>query len=155
MKRLLLSVAAAAMLATSAVADYTFVVPQRAGQGTTVWAEIIAKELEPFLGESITIKMLPGARDIPGFNEWHNEMRDDDKTVMVSHGGNGVSFLQENVDYDYAEYDSIGLMNLNIIMGKVKGADMDKPVFAGTSGAVPEAFAIAMMICGPDKSLDE
>ena len=101
MKRLLLSVAAAAMLATSAVADYTFVVPQRAGQGTTVWAEIIAKELEPFLGESITIKMLPGARDIPGFNEWHNEMRDDDKTVMVSHGGNGVSFLQENVDYDY------------------------------------------------------
>ena len=55
MKRLLLSVAAAAMLATSAVADYTFVVPQRAGQGTTVWAEIIAKELEPFLGESITI----------------------------------------------------------------------------------------------------
>ena len=101
MKRLLLSVAAAAMIATSAVADYTFVVPQRAGQGTTVWAEIIAKELEPFLGESITIKMLPGARDIPGFNEWHNEMRDDDKTVMVSHGGNGVSFLQENVDYDW------------------------------------------------------
>ena len=53
MKRLLLSVVAAAMLATSAVADYTFVVPQRAGQGTTVWAEIIAKELEPlynFLG---------------------------------------------------------------------------------------------------------
>ena len=34
MKRLLLSVAAAAMFATSAVADYTFVVPQRAGQGT-------------------------------------------------------------------------------------------------------------------------
>ena len=44
MKRLLLSVAAAARFATSAVADYTFVVPQRAGQGTTVWAEIIAKE---------------------------------------------------------------------------------------------------------------
>mgnify|MGYP001999637967 FL=1 len=155
MKRLLLSVAAAAMFATSAVADYTFVVPQRAGQGTTVWAEIIAKELEPFLGESITIKMLPGARDIPGFNEWHNEMRDDDKTVMVSHGGNGVSFLQENVDYDYREYDSVGMMNLNIIAGKRKGENMDKPYFPAGSGMVPEAFAIALMICGPDKSVEE
>ena len=61
--------------------------------------------------------------------------------------------LQEQVDYNYAEYDSIGLMNLNIIMGKVKGADMDKPKFAGTSGAVPEAFAIAMMICGSTSQL--
>ena len=31
--------------------------------------------------------------------------------VMVSHGGNGISFLQENVDYDYRDYESIGLMN--------------------------------------------
>ena len=155
MKRLLLTVAATAILATSTLADYTFVVPQRAGQGTTVWAEIIAKELEPFLGESITIKMLPGARDIPGFNKWHNEMRDDDKTVMVSHGGNGVSFLQENVDYDYREYDSVGMMNLNIIAGKRKGENMDKPFFPAGSGMVPEAFAIALMICGPNKSMEE
>ena len=155
MKRLLLTVAATAILATAALADYTFVVPQRAGQGTTVWAEIIAKELEPFLGESITIKMLPGARDIPGFNKWHNEMRDDDKTVMVSHGGNGVSFLQENVDYDYREYDSVGMMNLNIIAGKRKGENMDKPFFPAGSGMVPEAFAIALMICGPNKSMEE
>ena len=34
---------------------------------------------------------------------------------MVPHGGNGVAFLQENVDYNYADYDSVGLMNLNII----------------------------------------
>ena len=155
MKRLLLTVATTAILATAALADYTFVVPQRAGQGTTVWAEIIAKELEPFLGESITIKMLPGARDIPGFNKWHNEMRDDDKTVMVSHGGNGVSFLQENVDYDYREYDSVGMMNLNIIAGKRKGENMDKPFFPAGSGMVPEAFAIALMICGPNKSMEE
>ena len=64
-----------------------------------------------------------------------------------------MSFLQEEVDYNYAEYDSIGLMNLNIIAGKRIGDDMS-PKFAG-SGAVPEAFAIAMMICGPDKSVDE
>jgi len=155
MKRLLTSLIVALGIATPALADYTFVVPQKAGQGTTVWAEIVAKELEPFLGEKIKIKMLPGARDIPGFNEYHNNLRFDDKTVMVSHGGNGVSFLQEAVDYDYREYDSVGMMNLNIIAGKRKGEDMDNPRFPAGSGMVPEAFAIALLICGPDKSVDE
>lgn len=142
-------------VSTYTFADYTFVVPQKPGGGTSVWAEIVAKELEPFLGEKIIIKHIPGARDIPGFNQFHNELQKDDKTVMVSHGGNGVSFLQENVDYNYADYDSVGLMNLNIIAGKRKGADMTKPSFAAGSGMVPEAFAMTMLICGPDKTVDE
>lgn len=137
------------------LADYTFVVPQKPGGGTSVWAEIVAKELEPFLGEKIVIKHIPGARDIPGFNKFHNELRFDNKTVMVSHGGNGVSFLQEQVNYDYRNYDSVGLMNLNIIAGKHKGAKMNKPSFAAGSGMVPEAFAMTMLICGPDKTVDE
>ena len=140
---------------STAFAEITVVNPQKPGGGTTVWTEIIMKELEKHLGERIVIRNSPGARDIPGINKFHNELRFNENTIVVTHGGNGVSFLQEDVDYNYAEYDSIGLMNLNIIMGKVKGADMDKPKFAGTSGAVPEAFAIAMMICGPDRTLDE
>lgn len=133
---------------TSALADYVFVVPQKPGAGTSQWAAIIAEQLEPFLGEKIHIKHIPGARDIPGFNEFHNSLRTSDKIVMVSHGGNGVSFLQENVDYDYNDYDSIGLMNLNIIAGKAIGADMTHPSFAAGSGMVPEAFAMALLICG-------
>lgn len=136
-------------------AEYTFVVPQAPGAGTSVWAEIVAKQLEPFLGERIVIRHLPGARDIAGFNAFHNELQYDDKTVMVSHGGNGVSFLQENVDYSYADYDSVGLQNLNIIAGKLRNSDMDRPRFAAGSGMTPEAFAIAMLICGPDKTVDE
>jgi hypothetical protein len=136
-----------------AFADYTFVVPQKPGGGTTVWTEIVAKELEPFLGEKINIKTIPGARDIPGFNEFHNNLRFDDKTVMVSHGGNGVSFLQEEVDYDYRDYESVGLMNLNIIAGKSKGDTMDKPRFAAGSGMVPEAFAFTMLTCGPRRTV--
>ena len=155
MKRLLTSLIVALGIATPALADYTFVVPQKPGAGTTVWTEIVAKELEPFLGEKINLKLIPGARDIPGFNEFHNNLRFDNKTVMVSHGGNGVSFLQENVDYDYREYDSVGMMNLNIIAGKRKGENMDKPYFPAGSGMVPEAFAIALMICGPNKSVEE
>ena len=101
------------------------------GGGTSVWGEIVAGQLEKHLGEKIVLKHYPCARDIHGFNKWHNEMRDDDKVIMVSHGGNGVAFLQENVDYNYADYESIGLMNLNIIAGKLKGADMDYPIICG------------------------
>ena len=138
-----------ALMASAAHADYTMVVPQKPGGGTSVWAEIVAKELEKYLDEDINIKHIPGARDIPGFNKWHNEMRDDDKVIMVSHGGNGVSFLQEEVDYDYRQYESIGLMNLNIIAGKRIGADMSQPSFAAGSGQTPEAYAFTMLICGP------
>ena len=154
MKRFLTSLVVALGIATPALADYTFVVPQKPGAGTTVWTEIVAKELEPFLGEKINLKLIPGARDIPGFNEFHNNLRFDDKTVMVSHGGNGVSFLQEDVDYDYRDYESVGLMNLNIIAGKAKGANMDKPSFAAGSGMVPEAFAFTQLLCGPQKTVN-
>ena len=139
-----------------AFADYTFVVPQKPGGGTTVWAEIVAKELEPFLGEKIKIKTIPGARDIPGFNKFHNELQKDNKTVMVSHGGNGVSFLQEKVDYNYADYQSIGLMNLNIIAGVNKDVgSQDKIRFAAGSGMVPEAFAMTMLYCGPGLTTEQ
>ena len=73
----------------------------------------------------------------------------------MTHGGNGVSFLQEAVDYNYAEYESIGLMNLNIIAGKRIGDDMSRPRFPAGSGMVPEAFAMTLLLCGPDKSVDE
>ena len=143
-----------AILASPAYADYTMIVPQKPGGGTSVWAEIVAGELEKYLGEDIVIRHIPGARDIPGFNTWHNEMRDDDKVIMVSHGGNGVSFLQEEVDYDYRQYQSIGLMNLNIIAGKAIDDDMDEIRFAAGSGMVPEAFAMTMLECGPDQTVD-
>lgn len=151
-----MSLAVVLGMTTTASADYTFVVPQKPGGGTTVWAEIVAKELEPFLGEKIIIKTIPGARDIPGFNEFHNNLQYDDKTVMVSHGGNGVSFLQEQVDYDYSEYTSVGLMNLDIITGIRKDYSAgDKISFAAGSGMVPEAFAITMLMCGPRLTMDE
>ena len=156
MRKLLISLAVVLGMTSTASADYTFVVPQKPGGGTTVWTEIVAKELAPFLGEKIIIKTIPGARDIPGFNKFHNDLQKDDKTVMVSHGGNGVSFLQENVDYNYADYTSIGLMNLNIIAGIRKDYKSgDKISFAAGSGMVPEAFAMTMLMCGPDLSVDQ
>lgn len=133
---------------SSAAAEYKLIVPQKVGGGTSVWASIVAKELEKYLDEPVVLKHLPSARDIGGFNEFHNELQYDDKAIMVSHGGNGVSFLQEQVDYNYADYDSVGLMNLNIIVGKRVGDNLQKVRFAAGSGMVPEAFAIAMLLCG-------
>ena len=155
MRKLFLTIVATLMIATPALADYTFVVPQKPGAGTSQWAQIVAGELEKKLGEKIRIKHIPGARDIPGFNKFHNGLMMDDKTIMVSHGGNGVAFLQANVDYNYADYDSIGLMNLNIIVGKQIGLREGNIKFAAGSGMVPEGLALTLLACGNGLSLEQ
>jgi len=139
------------VLATPVSADITFVVPQKPGGGTSVWAQIVATELEKKLGEKIVIRHIPGARDIPGFNKFHNELQHDDNMVMISHGGNAVSFLQEEVDYNYADYDSIGSMNLNILVAKRADAS-GKIRFAAGSGMVPEALAMSILLCDDGKA---
>ena len=66
MRKLILTLALTLGFTTSALADYTFVVPQKPGAGTTVWTEIVAKELEPFLGEKIKIKASSSIKFKPG-----------------------------------------------------------------------------------------
>ena len=136
------------MLSTPALADYTMIVPQKPGGGTSVWAQIVATEMEKYLDEKIVIKHIRGARDIPGFNKFHNELQNDPKTIMVSHGGNGVSFLNEKVDYNYADYESVGLMNLNIIVASRKDHNPyggKKTAFAAGSGMIPEGIAMTLL----------
>ena len=69
MLKILTTLAVLLGFTTSAVADYTFVVPQKPGGGTSVWAQIVATEMEKYLDEKIVIKHIRGARDIPGFNQ--------------------------------------------------------------------------------------
>lgn len=137
-------------------ADYTMVVPQAAGGGTDVWARIVAKQLEKKLGEPILIKNLPGINDIPGFNAFHNTLRKDPKTIMVAHGGNAESFLVHKVDYDYSQYQPIGLMNLTIMVGHRNDSDpFDGIRFSAGSGMNPDVMAMTLLVCGPNKSMDE
>lgn len=148
-KKLLLSLA---LVSTAAMADYKFVVPQEPGGGTSVWATIIARNLEPYLGEKIVIQHIQGARDIPGFNKFHNELRKDPKTVMISHGGNAESYLGEQVDYDYRLYEPIGGMNLSIVTAYRRELDPYAPgakiKFAAGSGNNPDIMAFTLMVCG-------
>ena len=71
-----------------------------------MWTSIVAKELEKHLGERIKIMHIRSKR-YSGVNKFHNELQEDDKVVMVSHGGNGVSYLVDDVDYNYYEYDQV------------------------------------------------
>lgn len=155
MKRMIKTIAAAAMLlagVSAAHADYTMIVPQAPGNGTSVWATIIGRELEKKLGEKIIIQHLPGANDLAGPNKFQTELRFDDKTIMVAHGGNGESFLTQKVDYNYADWAPIGLMNLDIIVGRRTDQDVFSQVrFAQGSGMNPDMMAIIMMVCGPQK----
>lgn len=152
MKKILMgAVAALSMTATAALADYTLVVPQEPGKGTSVWAEIIARNLSKFTDEPVVVRHEPGRRDIPGFNKFENELKHDDKMIMVAHGGNGVSFLLDDVDYNYFELDLIGSNNNDIVLGKHAGADEKSGVWriAGGSGFEPDGAAMAMLLCGP------
>jgi len=147
------------LLSMSAAADVVLMVPQKPGAGTSIWAGIVAEEFKkaPALnGEDARVTYNPGARDMAGFNKFHNEMKDQHNVIMVSHGGNGVAYVQENVDYDYKQYDSICHQNLNIIVAKRAGWDEDNGFsFAAGSGMVPEGISIAWMIAGPGLTTEE
>ena len=150
---MLKKIIAAMMLMTSvAVADYNLIVPQNPSGGTSVWAQIVVKEWEKHLGEKINLVYKPGARDQLGPNEFQNSLRQDNKNILVSHGGNGISYLMEPVDYNYLDWESVGMMNLNIIVGARADADILKgPIkFAAGSGTTPEIMAIVMLLGGPD-----
>ena len=158
MRKVLVGLITSAVLAfaTAAQAQYRMIVPQEPGGGTSVWATIVAKELEKKLGERIIIEHIPGARDIPGANKFQNELRFDPKTIMVAHGGNAESYLIEKVDYRYGDWDPIGLTNLTIVVGHRTDSDPFKETkFAAGSGNNPDAMAIIMLICGPKKNMDE
>ena len=157
MKKIILGVLASLFVATQALADYTFIVPQKPGSGTSVWTTIVAGELEKHLGEKIKILHIPGANDIPGFNKFHNELSKDPKVVMVSHGGNGVSYLVDKVDYNYYDYDPIGMMNLTIINGHQKDFDpyTGEIRFSAGSGMNPDMMAHILLKGGPGLTMEK
>ena len=143
------TIVALVLMTTTALADYNLIVPQKPSGGTSVWAQIVVAEWEKHLGEKINLVYKPGARDQLGPNEFQNTLRFDDKTILVSHGGNGISYLIEPVDYNYLDWESIGQMNLNIIVGS--STKVSTPVkFAAGSGMTPEIMAIVMLLGGPD-----
>ena len=138
---------------TVTMANYTLVVPQGPGGGLSVWSQIVATEMNKYLDEEIVLKHLPGAGNIAGVNEWHESLQKDSKVMVATSGGNAIKFLTNpSVVYDY-DYDAIGIMNLNIVVAKRVGTDGS--IFPKGLGHAPEAFAIAMLFCGPDMTMEQ
>jgi hypothetical protein len=135
---------------TFALADYRMIVPDSPGSGGAVWASVMAKHLSKYTDEPIVLQHVPGARNIPGMNQWHKEFRKDDKTMVVSLGSHAVNYLLEEVDYDFSQYDAIGLMNLDLVVGHNKNFNpkTDKAKFGG-GNAMTDALAVGLMLCGP------
>ena len=147
MKKLLFALILASGLAR---ADYTFIVPQEPGAGTSVWTAIVTHELEKKLGERIIIQHIPGARDIPGPDKFQDTLRFDPKTVMVAHGGNAESFLVEDVRYNYRDWEPIGAMNITIQTVRRTDTDVFQDLrFAAGSGNNPDMMAMTLLLCGP------
>ena len=78
-------------------------------------------------------------------------MRFDNETILVSHGGNGISYLMEPVQYNYLDWESIGQMNLNIIVGANETVKSDEVSMAAGSGMTPEIMAITLLLTGPNQ----
>jgi hypothetical protein len=69
---------------------------------------------------------------------------------MISHGGNAESYLLQEVDYDYRQYQPIGLQNLTIMTGKRSDSDpYEQLKFSAGPGMNPDLMAMTMLICGP------
>ena len=88
-----------ATLTTTAQAEYRLIVPSGPGSGGATWASVVAEQLTKFTDEPIVLQHVPGARNIPGLNMFHNKFRFDDKTIVVSFGSHSVNYLLENVDF--------------------------------------------------------
>ena len=140
----------------SAFAEYKMIVPQKQDGGAATWAQVVARELEKKLGEPVILEYIPGANDVPGFNKWHNELRFNNKTIMVGNGGPAEQFLIGHVDFDYKYYSPIGLQNLSITVGHKTNTDPYQHVqFGFVSGTNPDIMAITLLVCGPKNTLAE
>ena len=56
MKFVLAIIATLLLTVTSALADYKLVVPSPKGTGTAIWADVVAAELEKYLGERVIVE---------------------------------------------------------------------------------------------------
>jgi hypothetical protein len=156
MKKLFYVLTALMFSAAAAKADYRLIVPQGPGAGTALWALVLAKNLEPQLGEKVIVENIPGINDIPGFNKFHNELRFDNKTIMVAHGGNAESYLLDKIDYDYTQYEPIATMSLNTVVTTQAGLDplKDTVKMPNNSGVNADMLAVIQLVCGPQKDTD-
>jgi hypothetical protein len=143
------------LVSSFANAEYRIVVTDAPGGGSSVWTTAVIKQLNKFTDEPIVIEHIPGARNIPGANKFHNDLRTNPKYLLSTVGSNATNLLVEKVDYNFKDYDAIGGENLDIIVGRsVKFNYSQKLVWGNTAGLV-DTTGMALMLCGNLPTMDD
>ena len=75
MKHMLTLVVGLILTATSAMADYRLVVPSPKGTGTAIWADVVAAELEKYLGEKVIVENIKGGKGNVGLETFNTKYK--------------------------------------------------------------------------------
>ena len=154
---MVLSLFATTSIATAA--DYTITIPHKP---VNAWSTALLQEWKKVLKKDVALKYHPGARQIPGVNYWHNNLQNNDDSMLFTHGGNAMAHLLETVDYDLRLYTPVGAQNLAIIVLRKTDVDWDewyngngKVIAAYNPGVEPDLMALTLLWCGDDKTMDQ
>jgi hypothetical protein len=143
-----------ALCTSIAHAEYRVVVPDPPGGGISTWTTMVVKQLNKFTDEPIVLEHIPGARNLPGANKFHNDLRFDNRYMLAGAGSHATNILVEKVDYDWSKYDAIGGQNLDIVVGRnPKMTDTTKLV-TGNNGGIMDTTGYVLMLCGNLPSID-
>jgi len=135
------------MMAGSAMADYRLVVPSPKGTGTAIWADVVAAELEKYLGERIIVENIKGGKGNVGLETFATKYKDDPKTILLAHGGNANAWLIEDVKWSFKDWEPVLIQPYNITTTVASDWDWknEKLDLADCSGCVPETLAWTML----------
>ena len=148
MKFTLTLVASLLFTVTSAMAEYRLVVPSPKGTGTAIWADVVAAELEKYLGERVIVENIKGGKGNVGLETFNTKYKDDPKTILLAHGGNANAWLIENVNWSFKNWEPIMIQPYNITTTIKSDFDWqnEKLNLADCSGCVPETLGWTLLI---------
>ena len=132
---------------SSAMADYRLVVPSPKGTGTAIWADVVAAELEKYLGERVIVENIKGGKGNVGLETFATKYKDDPKTILLAHGGNANAWLIEDVKWSFKDWEVVLVQPYNITTTFASDYDWQNDILnlADCSGCVPETLGWTLL----------
>ena len=138
------------MTVSAMAADYTIYLPTKPGSGLDQWAQVVIKELKKHIDGDVKSVHIPGARHLIGMNKWNKDNRFKENAITVTGGTTTVNTLvKTGVEYDYRNWDAIGVQLLDIFVGKRKDWDPKSGgMVFGNDHAAGDTTGMILMYCG-------